>query len=112
MYNILCFHFPLTVRLVDGQGNLKIAFQFQFQFPCILSVDPSRLVPKMEMKNIFIFNFSKNCQFTGPNRERIFSDFQFYMYFAEQNWNPSFFLRNIRKKLERPDFHHPFWDME
>jgi hypothetical protein len=69
-------------------------------------------VPKMEMKNIFIFNFSKNHQFTGPNQERIF--FQFSILFcrmklgpkflsakhAERNWDPSFFLQNIRKKLE------------
>jgi hypothetical protein len=26
----------------------------------------------MEMKNIFIFNFSKNHQFTSPNRQRNF----------------------------------------
>jgi hypothetical protein len=24
------------------------------------------------MKNIFIFNFSKNCQFTSPNQEHFF----------------------------------------
>ena len=43
-------------------------------------------------------------------KKEIFSDFQFY--FAEQNWDPSFFLQNLRSKLERPGLHHPFWEME
>ena len=96
MYNILCFHFPLTVRLVEGQGNLKIAFQFQF--PCILSVDPSRLVPKMEMKNIFIFNFSKNCQFTGPNQERIFFRFSILHVFCRTKLGPKFLSAKHQKE--------------